>query len=140
MQPNIPQYAGVILVRPDQTILMQQRDESKDIQNPGTVSFFGGAVEADEQPIQAALRELREELQLELQPEDLALFGTYMKTIEKHGVDRECYIYLAKISDEMQLHLREGQSIVRVGNQEELARLQLSALASEVLHNYYASR
>jgi hypothetical protein len=63
-----------------------------------------------------------------------------MKTIEKHGVDRECYIYLAKIADEMQLHLREGQSIVRVGNQEELATLQLSALASEVLHDYYATR
>lgn len=47
--------------------LMQLRDSKPDIWYPGHWGLFGGGVEADEDPMAALKRELREELELEIE-------------------------------------------------------------------------
>ncbi len=46
-------------------VLMQLRDFNSDIVYPGKWGFFGGSIEEDELPREAAKRELREEIEYE---------------------------------------------------------------------------
>lgn len=58
--------AALILVEGD-GYLMQLRDSRPDIWYPGHWGLFGGGVEPGEDPVEALARELKEELELELQ-------------------------------------------------------------------------
>jgi 8-oxo-dGTP pyrophosphatase MutT (NUDIX family) len=54
-------YSGVFLVAPGGRLIGQRRDDIPTIDNPGKVSTFGGTVEAGEDPLEAAWRELTQE-------------------------------------------------------------------------------
>jgi 8-oxo-dGTP diphosphatase len=60
--------ATVVLRRPDGTILMQLRDDGRgtSIPYPNMWNFPGGAVEPDEEPFDAAIREIAEEFEINL--------------------------------------------------------------------------
>ncbi|MFH0873957.1 MAG: NUDIX domain-containing protein [Candidatus Komeilibacteria bacterium] len=137
MSVNQPQYAGVLLVTNDGQLMLQQRDTAAEAENPGTISFFGGAVEPNEQPIEAALREIEEELNLKLQPNDLTFFRQYRKTLEQHGKEVDCYIYLAKNIDPTKASLNEGEKIIYIRSLAETTKLKLSTLAQEVISDYF---
>lgn len=65
---------AAILVDPQGRYIVQRRDERPDIFFPGHWGCFGGAVEAGEPPVDAMRRELREELELVVDPRELAYF------------------------------------------------------------------
>ena len=54
-------YAGVILVTESGKLVGQRRDNIPNIDNPGKIGTFGGTIEPDEDPRQAAWRELTQE-------------------------------------------------------------------------------
>jgi 8-oxo-dGTP pyrophosphatase MutT (NUDIX family) len=58
--------AAIIRVEPD-GYLMQLRDSKPEIWYPGYWGLFGGGIEQDEDPVGALRRELREELELEIE-------------------------------------------------------------------------
>ena len=58
---------GAIIRVESDGYLMQLRDSKPDIWYPGHWGLFGGGVEADEDPMAALKRELREELELEIE-------------------------------------------------------------------------
>lgn len=57
---------------PDGRLLIQRRSRDKDLM-PGEWAATGGAVIAGEDSLQAALRELKEEMSIAVPPEDMAL-------------------------------------------------------------------
>ena len=67
---NRPISATVILQRQDGTVLMQLRDDGSGfaIPCPKMWNFPGGAVEPNEQPLEAAIREIAEEFEIDLDP------------------------------------------------------------------------
>jgi len=59
---DIPQIAVGLIVAEDGRVLLQHRDDKPDILEPGVWALFGGHIDPHEDPAQAFLREMDEEL------------------------------------------------------------------------------
>jgi len=80
---------SVILQDENEKILLQLREDSPGVNFPGKWGLFGGGVESDETPKQAACREIREELGIDL--EQIDYIGVYH--FEKA---REDFLYVSQ--------------------------------------------
>lgn len=95
----------VILLNPEGKILLQLRDNKKDIPFPNQWSLFGGLVDEGETPEDCVLREIREELGIVLGKIDLVL----VRIRDECGQDVEDNIFVSEvIVDDAQLELAEG--------------------------------
>jgi 8-oxo-dGTP diphosphatase len=130
-------YAGILLITSNDTVLMQKRDNRPDIKNPGMITSFGGSVEDGDTPSEAALRELKEEVSLDLLSEDLTLLKIFNKRKETHGEDVSCYIYMVKGVDPAKLDIHEGQGFVEIRREDDLSKMKLSRLAGGILEEYF---
>ena len=68
--------------------------------------FFGGSVEADESPLQAVIRESKEELNLDLKENDLTYLGTSATDWDGASIVRYLYLYP---TEQVDFDVREGQ-------------------------------
>jgi 8-oxo-dGTP pyrophosphatase MutT (NUDIX family) len=64
---SVGDAVGAIIRVESDGYLMQLRDSKQEIWYPGRWGLFGGAIEPDEDPMGALKRELREELELEIE-------------------------------------------------------------------------
>lgn len=70
-------FAGGFLYNPDtQEVLLHKRDGNTTI-NPHKWAFFGGLGEGNETPVEAFIREMKEELGILLTPEEVTLLCEY---------------------------------------------------------------
>lgn len=127
--------AEILLVRSDGALILQVRDDKPGITNPGFVSSFGGHIEPGEQPIDAAVREINEETNLNLNSNDLTFYKKARKTKAIHGEDWDVYYFIAKDIDETGLKVYEGQGFVVVRNKQELSRVKATVLLREILQD-----
>jgi 8-oxo-dGTP pyrophosphatase MutT (NUDIX family) len=73
-----PAHAVAALLQlADGRYVMQLRDSNPDIFYPDHWGCFGGAVEPDEEPVDALVRELHEELGIEVGPNDVRRFTEF---------------------------------------------------------------
>lgn len=104
---------GALIVTEDGQYLMQLRDDLPSVIMRGHWALFGGMVEAGEAPVQAVMRELREELDLSLL-EAPALFSQvfYDLRFAGRGLHRKIFfevpISMGRIAE---LTLHEGQDM-----------------------------
>ncbi len=114
---------GAVLFTPDGRYLMQLRDDLPSVSMRGHWGLFGGVIEPGEEPAAALIRELREELDLEIESAgnpfsqlvfDLGFAG--------RGIDRKLF-YEVPIAESgiRRLHLGEGQRM-KLFDLEELLR------------------
>src|SRR5437868_5622392 len=68
--------ASVLLVLPDSRYVLHRRDK-KAAASPGLLGFFGGEIEKNEMPEQAALRELSEETSISINEIRLNFLAKY---------------------------------------------------------------
>ncbi len=81
---------GCLVLSQDGKIVLQLRDI--DCQSyPGHLATFGGGIESGESPLQALVRELKEELGAEVKTNDVISLGTFAENANK-GVELE-YIF-----------------------------------------------
>lgn len=71
MSQHVIHVAAVFVEDDDGRLVLQLRDDIPNISSPGHWSVWGGRVEEGESPIEAAAREVREELTLNVQVEAL---------------------------------------------------------------------
>lgn len=70
--------ACLLMQDPEGRFLLQMRDNAPGIAHPLMWDFFGGGVEADESVQEAAARECREELAIDVTPDELAMADTWV--------------------------------------------------------------
>lgn len=105
------QYVGVILVRPDGSVLSQHRDNIPTILGPDTWAVLGGRKEDEDQNLtSAAARELKEETDYEISESNLR-FLTRDDYITEKGVPVERTIFWAMYDGKQQINCLEGQEI-----------------------------
>ena len=71
---NKRKYSVVILKTSNGELIFHHRDNKPNIANPDMVGVFGGGVEKNESFEEAAVREIKEELDLDIKQEDLDFF------------------------------------------------------------------
>lgn len=60
---------------------------------PPPWGFFGGGIEEGETPLQAVIRESKEELSIDLIPEDLEYLGKFPTEIARVEIERTFFVY-----------------------------------------------
>jgi len=97
--------ASVIFEGKNNTVLLQLRD-NKTNNYPEMWGLFGGTIENNETPIQAAVREMKEELGIDLQEKNLKLFLNIKNGNEEYYIFRSKFIWNIK-----DIELKEGKDM-----------------------------
>lgn len=69
--------------------------------------FFGGGIEGEETPTEAVVRESKEELQIDVQPEELKYLGVYVTNKNDIKIIRYMFLYL---TEQKEFSVLEGNS------------------------------
>lgn len=122
--------AGIILLNDKNEVLLQLRENRKDIEFPGTWVLFGGRIEKGEKPEEALKRELIEEIELKLGK--IVFFGNYYYKDQRkqHIFFSRCNVNAAKIK------LHEGADL-RFFCRNELDWIRLGFNMKEVLKDFF---
>jgi 8-oxo-dGTP pyrophosphatase MutT (NUDIX family) len=132
--------AAIVVVDPDR-YLMQLRDDIPNIWYPGHWGLFGGAVEVGEDEIAALGRELREELELDLQTAEL--FVRFDFDLTPMGLTRYFRAYYEvpiSIAAYQRLVLHEGAEMRALPGDDALSLPRLSPYDSFALFMHYHRR
>jgi 8-oxo-dGTP pyrophosphatase MutT (NUDIX family) len=98
------EFVGVILLNRQGCVALQLREPDREL-NPDLWSVFGGHIEIGEQPEKAAIREVKEELNVVLSPEKLKSLGRFVRK------DHAYNIFIYPVSHELdKAELKEGRS------------------------------
>lgn len=133
MKSRTRDYAGVLLVSKDGRLLLQRRDKTPTIKNPGMITTFGGSVENGETAEECAIRELEEELGLSLTKNDLLL----LLRIDV-GAGQSQSIFLTLGVEPKLLSIREGERIEMLSLSECLQSHDLSKLCRMAIEAFKA--
>src|SRR5579859_2027190 len=79
--------ANIIFINDENKILLQLREDKKEIRHPNIWCTLGGHLEGDEEPEACLIREMKEELDLDLKETDFEQFAA----ITLDGVDESIF-------------------------------------------------
>jgi ADP-ribose pyrophosphatase YjhB (NUDIX family) len=96
--------ALMIILNPKKELLFQLRDDKPYISYPGFWGLFGGSIENNENEVEAVRREIREEINLEIEPiKKLGVFEVKDRNLINN-------VFLGKIDlEEENIRINEGQ-------------------------------
>lgn len=106
---EVHRFACALFVDKNGTLFGHLRDDKPNIDSPGMIGGFGGAVEAGESSLEGAVRELEEETNLKLGPDDIEYFDRYVVWRELTQEYEQATVYLARNVDITKLKVFEGQ-------------------------------
>ncbi|MBD3282502.1 MAG: NUDIX domain-containing protein [Candidatus Portnoybacteria bacterium] len=123
-----PEVIGAIcfLLSKDGKILLQLRDDNKEIPYPDQWNLIGGACFDGEDPDDAIIREIKEEIGFE--PNDISKI---LINYSPGGVERHWYV-ASFFEDINSIDLKEGQEI-RLFSLEEMEEMDLAFWCNEVI-------
>ena len=116
MNLPIKRVSLVILEDAESRVALQLRDDIPTISRPDQWGIFGGRIEENEVPFDAALREIAEELSISLNPHKLSFLRRF-DTVEEYKVFY-LYHYNVDRSESEAFHLSEGQLYRVIGNDQ----------------------
>jgi 8-oxo-dGTP diphosphatase len=84
------------------------RDDIPTISSPNTWDIIGGGIEEGETPLEAAIREVQEEVNISVEPSQLKLIQEYDFVEELSGKTLHGTWYFAKLTDEQAAQAKLG--------------------------------
>lgn len=121
--------AGAVLRSKQGVLFFQERDEYAS-KNPNRIATFGGGIEGGESDVACMLRELREELQLELTDNDLVHIDWFESDTSPNVW---LSIFLVDNIEYDSLHLKEGRAIAKFTLPEALESEKVTFFTKQVL-------
>ncbi len=129
------QYAHTVLIC-EGLYVLQHRDDKPGIAAPGMWALFGGRVEDREEPREAAVREVQEELCVRI--DYCELFWSVERYSDFAGSIARYWFFEADITREWGTHrLMEGQEVQRF-TYDALVKLPMFPVMSRVLERHHA--
>lgn len=118
-----------IIMRPDGKILMQQRDDGqgKEIPYPNMWTFPGGEKEEQESHIEAVIREIKEEYDLDISTDQCGLILSY-----DHDKNLGDQIFVCRVTQDTNPKLLEGRAMQWM-SLEKIKKLSLAWQLNKVL-------
>jgi len=130
------QIAQILLFDRDQRLIIYLRDDKPEIPFPNHWDLFGGHLENGETPEQALVREVREELGLELT--DWRFFRRY-ECLEGDAYPNIKFIYYAALAlSRSELTLCEGQRLTSI-SPEDRSRYRFANVLGGILEDFIAA-
>ena len=124
-----PKGCGILFVNDRKQILLFLRDDNKSIPYPNMWDIPGGRVEEGETPQECIVREMKEEMNLDL--EGFQLFG-----VREFG-DRTEYTFWRKASlDIEKIQLQEGQRL-KWFTESEAEEVELAFGFNELVRDFF---
>ena len=127
------EISQVLLFDRDNRLLVYLRDDNPDIPFPNHWDFFGGHLETGESPEQALVREVREELGVELKQWN---FFRLYHCNQGDAYPNIKHIYWAQIDQSSaELTLNEGQRLMSFGR-DQVDRIELANILGQILEEF----
>lgn len=103
---EIEDHVSIVLLAEDGRVIIQRRDNIPTIKYPGRCALPGGRVEPGEIPLEAAIRELREETGLEVP--SLEFLGK-KRVVFPNSTQANLWIYWGRYDGNQPIQSLEGQ-------------------------------
>jgi 8-oxo-dGTP diphosphatase len=133
---GMKKIAQALLFDPAARLLIYLRDDKADIPFPNHWDFFGGHVEPSESPEQALVREVKEELGVELR--QWRFFRRY-QCLHGDAYPNLKYIYYGRIDrSAVDLSLLEGQRLAAIHREERFA-FRFANVLGAILEDFVAA-
>lgn len=130
------QIAQILLFDQHQKLLIYLRENKPEIPFPNHWDFFGGHVEEGETPEQAVVREIREELNIDLQRWEY--FRSY-ECLKGDAYPNHKFLYYGEINQSPQdLILQEGQRLTSIDLEERFA-FRFANVLADILEDFIAA-
>lgn len=130
------QSVSSILISTDGEFILQQRENKPGIARPGMITNFGGGMEEGEKPLDAIIREIREELNIQLNETDFTYLGSSVRKNPLSNNKYLAHLFVARDIEKDSLSLEEGEAIVYLKPGEPLDSLNLSPGTKEILSKF----
>ena len=140
--PCIGHYVGALLLTTVGEVIVQHRDDIPQILWPDSLSTFGGGVEGDESLDEALAREMKEELDIDINDYEYEFYQTFEQRIGNHeeaSGDIDCHIYLIYDVDTDKLNILEGQGYKLLTKGTDLSTIKASPIMREIFATYLVS-
>lgn len=125
--------AVIILENDKGEILLYLRDNKPEIPFPNHWDLFGGFIEDGETPEQALVREVKEELDIDLR--DYDFFKKY-NCDQGDAMPNIKYVYYGRISKPIsELKLQEGQKL-QFFSKEEIPQVKFANILKDIVMEY----
>ncbi|MBF6345127.1 NUDIX hydrolase [Nocardia cyriacigeorgica] len=123
----------IILANPRHEVLMYLRDDKPDILYPNMWSLLGGMIEAGETPAECVVREIEEEIGVQLDPDTVQFLCT--RDLD-FGIE---HTFTAAVDFDIDdVVLTEGQGL-RWFSQADAATTQLAYADNAILETFFGS-
>lgn len=134
---NLPKIAAIILKNDKGELLLYKRDNKPDIPFPGHWDLIGGHVEDGETPEKALVREVKEELGLDIN--DFTFFKRY-QCLNGDAYPNIKFIYSGRINVPIEeITLLEGDT-ARYFSREEIHGVKFANILKEIVLEYLSTQ